>query len=252
MNRIILIIAIIGSLVSCKQDNYLMYTEADRLQFGPVPEKIYIAQAELEDTLKSYTFLKQPITKLRDTVYFDLYTMGNVSDRERAYSLVQEEMPGVENAVAGVHYVDFTDDAVKPLYTIPAGRNHVRVPVVLIRDDAYLSAKYYLKLKVKENESFKLGDARRTWRKLVIADMLLKPAAWNDRVFGTYSQEKHKFMTQQTGIDWDQAYILSVNADVTLTYYWQAKFRELLYSYNQDPTNPVRPLVDEFGKEISF
>ncbi|WP_316819217.1 DUF4843 domain-containing protein [Pedobacter nyackensis] len=252
MNRIYILLLVVCFATACKKDNYLVFNEVDRLQFGPVPEKIYLPQSAMEDTLKAYTFLTQPISRVRDTMYFDLYTMGNVSKVDRLYKIEQELVKGAGNAEPGLHYVPFNDPAVRNLYTIPANSNHVKVPVILLKDASLQTAKYTLKLKVSENENFKTGDVRKTWRKLIIADILIKPAAWNDRVLGTYSQVKHRFMIQQTGLDWDQAYIVSVNSDVTLTYYWQAKFRELLYNYNNDPDNEDGPLTDEFEKEVTF
>ena len=57
---------------------------------------------------------------------------------------------------------------------------------------------------------------------------------------------------EQTGLKWDDEYLETILSDVSMGYYWQGKFRELLYAYNHDPENKDVPLKDENGWEVKF
>lgn len=248
----VLIFVFILVFLGCRQDEYLLYRDDSRLQFGPIPEKIYVEAAEWEDTLKMYSFLSRPIEKLLDTVYFDLYNIGPLIGEDRPYKLRQTLLDSVNNALPGIHYKAFDDPDVVPLYIIPANSSHVKVPIILMRDTSLESKVYTLKFEIEENEYFKLGDWRKTWRKLVLSEILQRPTLWLDAVFGSYSKVKHRFMIEQTGLKWDDDYLSIVKSDVTMSYYWQRKFQELLYEYNNNSENENVPLYDEYGREVKF
>lgn len=251
MRKIIISVVVAGLFIACQQDEYMVYEDNARLQFGPAPDKIYTQQAEWEDTLKAFSFLSVAAEKIQDTVYFDIYSIGPVSAVERSYQLEQVMLDSVDNAVSGLHFKSFDDPEVSGLYVIPAYSAHASVPVVLMRDTSLESREYVLKFRIKENKNFKLGDRGKQWRKLVLSDVLLKPTLWMTN-FGTYSKVKHRFMMEQTGIKWDDEYFASIKSDVAMLYYWQRKFQELLYNYNHDPENKDVPLRDENGREVIF
>lgn len=57
MKRELIILAVVvGLFGACSNDEYMVYEDGSRLQFGPTPDKIYIQQAEWEDTLKAFSF----------------------------------------------------------------------------------------------------------------------------------------------------------------------------------------------------
>lgn len=252
MRKIILVAVLFILLGACSQSEYMMYDDYARLQFGPTPDKIYIQQSEWEDTLKTFSFLSLPTDKIQDTVYFDIYSIGVVSNDVRHYELEQIMLEETDNAVPGVHYKSFDDTEVKDLFVIPQNSAHALVPIILLRDTSLETKEYVLKFRIKENADFKLGDSRKCWRKLIMADVLLQPNNWIVGYFGTYSKVKHRFMMAQTGLEWDEEYINSIKSDVSLCYYWQRKLQELLYDYNNDPANEDTPLLDENGYEVKF
>lgn len=251
MKRIMILVALIGMLVACKQDEYMVYEDYDRLQFGPTPDKIYTQKSEWEDTLKTFSFLSVAEDKVLDTVYFDVYSIGLLSTVDRFYELEQVVIDSIYNAEPGIHFKAFDDPEVSELYVIPANSAHAVVPVVLMRDTSLESREYVLKFRIKENENFKRGDRGKCWRKLILSDVLLKPTLWPSN-FGTYSKVKHKFMMEQTGMKWDDEYLATIRSDVSMGFYWQRKFQKLLYDYNHDPDNKDVPLRDENGREVKF
>lgn len=257
MKRNIIILAVIAGWLfyACQDDNYLTYEDGARLQFGPTPDKIYNQASEWEDTLKAFTFLSVAADKMLDTVYFDIYSIGAPSEVERRYELEQVMLDSANNALAGTHYKAFDDPEVKGLYVIPAHRAHAVVPIVLMRDASLETAEYVLKFRIKENENFQIGDRGKRWRKLVLADILIKPNNWNDvidRTFGIYSKAKHRFMQEQTHMKWDDQDLANIYADNTLLGYWQRRFQKLLHEYNNNPDNEDVPLRDENGNIVQF
>lgn len=239
-------------LAACQNEQYMVYEDDARLQFGPTPDKIYTAQSSYEDTLKNFSFLSVPSDKKVDTVYFDLYCMGRVSDVDRPYKLKQVVLDSVTNAEAGVHFMDFDDPNLEDMYVMPAHSSHALVPVIVLRDTSLSSKEYVLEFKIEENEYFKLGDSTLMWRRLIVADVVVKPTLWPDALFGRYSKVKHRFMQDQTGMLWDDEDIKAATSDVSMQYYWQGRFQKLLYDYNNDPANEDVPLRDEEGILVEF
>lgn len=252
--KIIILATIIGIFCACKQDEYMVYEDQDRLQFGPTPDKIYTQKSEWEDTLKTFSFLSVAADKVMDTVYFDIYSIGLIRAVDRSYELEQVVIDSTDNAEPGVHFKAFDDPEVRGLYVIPANSAHAVVPIVLMRDTSLESREYVLKIRVKENENFKRGDRVKCWRKLMLSDILPKPTLWAkmEGYFGTYSKVKHKFMMEQTGMKWDDEYLATIQYDVSMGYYWSRKFQELLYVYNHNPENEDVPLRDEYGRDVKF
>lgn len=240
---------------SCRKDSYLHFEDDARLQFGPTPDKMYNTSANLHDTVKAFTFLTRPADVERDTLYFDLYLLGNVASTDRAYQLKQAQLNEVENAIPGIHFVPFDDPSIKHLYVLPANKAHVKVPVVLLKDATLSESDYQLRFKIAENENFKIGDTRLNWRKVIIADVLIVPSSWVVGYYGTYSRVKHRFMMQQTGMEWDELYFNVIKTDVTMNLYWQGKLRQLLHEFNTNQENIDKgdaPLMDENNRAVTF
>lgn len=252
MNRIIYFLILVFSLsfIGCKKSPYLIYNDVARLQFGPVKSAMYSQGSAFQDSLKQQTFAYLDTSKLVDTVYFDIYTMGDVSTQDRQFNLVQEQVSQSENAVAGVHFKQLTDPEVAANFVIKAGEMHTRVPVILLRDPSLREKSVTLKLAVAENEYFKKGQENLTWRKLVFTDKLSQPTAWNAGMLGKYSEVKHRFMISVTEQKWDNELITYLARDVQAQHYWLGKIKTALLQYNH--ANPDKPLEDEDGERVVF
>ncbi len=251
-----LIIIPLVTLLSCSKEQYNLYSEADRIEFGPATKYIYSSSYQLYDTLKSFTFVYEDASVIQDTVFFDIYTMGNVTDKDRAFKLKQVQVDGADNCVAGVHYKAFNDASVSKHYVIKAGHNHESIPIVFLRDASLKVKSYVLRVEIEENENFKPGETYKLWRKVYVADRLVRPNSWNTTVekyyLGTYSYVKHSWMVAQTGLKWDEEMLAPIVASYAEISYWKGKFKELLYAYNSNPANPNVPLTDETGQLVTF
>ncbi|MFX1706997.1 DUF4843 domain-containing protein [Chitinophaga sp. CC14] len=254
MKQILTVALLTTLLAACKKDQYYLYNDIARLQFGPAPERIYTTSFEMADTVKPYTFYYEPATTIQDTVFFDIYAIGGVSGNDRPFILEQVTLNGEENAIPGTHYKAFSDPSLKEVYVIKAGEVHASVPVILLRDASLKKKNVKLQIQVKANDQFQPGEIRKLWRRVNLTDMLSQPAAWNASAvqyyWGKYSQVKHSFMINQTGEKWDEEFLTYVNTDYALLTFWRLKLRTLLTDYNN--AHPGEPLTDETGETVVF
>lgn len=253
MKRIIYIaISIVLLINACKEADFQQYVDKDRLQFGPnQPDLIYRSDYEtnwkFQDTTKSYSFYFEEEDVTVDTLYFDLYTLGRVTDYDRPYRLIQVQEPGIDNAVAGTHYQAFDDAKSQDLYVVKAGQSHIRVPLVFLRDPSLKEKPYLLSIRLQPNEHFDLGPTTNIWRKATVVDRLLRPTAWTNSYWGVYSLTKHQFMIDATGQKWDQEMMENLAYDETT--YYRAVLKQALAEYNNEHNTP---LTDEDGNEVIF
>lgn len=254
--NILVFLGFLTIVSSCKEAEFMEYQDEDRIQFGPNnPDLIYRSDYEtqwkFQDTTKGYSFYFEKEEVTVDTLFFDLYTLGRVVDYDRPYKLVQTEEEGVKNAKAGIHYQAFDAPESKELYVVEAGKAHVRVPIVLFRDESLKDDPYILSFKIQENEHFKLGAATNTWRKATVADKLIQPPAWDaigtQYYWGAYSTVKHQFMIDASGLEWDQEVMASLAYDETT--YFRAVFKKALTDYNSSHSEPLR---DENNQLVVF
>ena len=250
----ILISMLIIGVASCKKDQYYLYNDVARVQFGPDPSRIYTASYNLADTLKPYTFYYEDASVQEDTVFFDIYAIGGISEKDRSFTLEQEQVAGENNAVAGTHYVGLHDPRATKNFIIKAGTVHTSVPIILLRDASLKTHTYVLKFKVAANENFQLGEVSNLWRKITFTDGLSQPAAWDATFtryyYGDYSITKHAFMIEATSQKWDQDFLLEIRSDYALLQYWIGTVKIALINYNN--AHPGNPLRDENGDLVIF
>lgn len=80
--------------------------------------------------------------KLRDTLYFKLWVMGNISTHDRRLVLKQSVLSSTDSssyanknvAVAGVNYVAFDDPEMEKFLIIPPDSSYVYIPVIMTYD----------------------------------------------------------------------------------------------------------------------
>lgn len=214
------------SLSSCEKDLEVYNTETCRLNFYYDLN----SRAGFNESLArtTYSFIYGSSDRERDTLWFDVQTMGFTSDHERPVTLQQLPSDGVQ-AVPGKHYVAFDDPSVSHLYVIPANRATTKLPVIILRDPSLKNEAVTLKFGFKENEYFQLGFEEFSTRLIEMTDMLSEPSAWNaaypipgleryfpqyalhcSDYFGEYGVVKHQFLIEQTGKKWDDEYIESL------------------------------------------
>lgn len=230
---------------ACKENQYYLFNDVGRLQFGPTPNLIYQSGSNLADTLKRYTFVYESEETTQDTVFFDLYAVGGPSDRDRPFRLVQEEVRAANNAVANVHYKSFDHPDLYDDYVIKAGKVHARIPVVLFRHPSLKETPVVLKLTIEANEYFEKGDVLNLWRKVEFSDELTQPVRWDawfiQYAAGVYSKRKHQFMIEVTGQRWDAEFLDLIISNTSIRTYWIAVVKNAWMDYNNvHPGNPMR------------
>ncbi|MFV0592017.1 MAG: DUF4843 domain-containing protein [Draconibacterium sp.] len=252
--KLIALSVIVTFMVSCEDDYFYYDTNNAILQFGPELERIYNSNYNLADTAKSFTFVYEDPSVMQDTAFLDLYAIGGPTDTDRPFAIKQVIVDDTLNAEPGVHYIPFNDPSVSGLYVIKTGQVHLRVPIVLLRDESLKNATYVLKIELEGNDYFSLGDPDLLWRKLYSSDQVTRPNLWNSTMekyyFGKYSKVKHRFLIEQTGEKWDDEFFTALRADSGYMYYWKTKAKTALSDYNNE--HPDDPLRDEDGELVVF
>lgn len=253
MKKMILMLMVALTIASCKKDQYYLFNDAARIQFGPSRDRIYDPAYNLTDTLKPITFFYDEPSITEDTVFFDVYAIGRVANVDRSFTLEQVQVSNVLNAIPGTHYVAFNEPRASRHYVIKADSVHAKVPIIILRDPGLKTSTPVLKFNVVTDKNFQVGEIKNLWRKVVMTDRLSQPAAWNATItlfFGKYSVEKHKFMIETTGDKWDQAYFTYVMTDFSMVQYYQAIFQTAVLDYNK--AHPGEPKRDENKELITF
>lgn len=234
------------SMTSCERDLPLYDTDTCRLNF------YYglASRANYKESLShsSYSFVYGDASRQRDTLWFEVETMGFVSDKDRPVALEQISGEG-ENAVPGTHYVPFNDPSLASLYVIPAGKARTKLPVVVLRDASLKSETVTLTFTIKANDYFVQGYPEYTTRVLDFTDQLAEPSRWNydyptqwagyfyhfSDYFGAYGLVKHQFLIEQSGNKWDDEYIDSLmNGDGDYLMYICKKMSKRLKEVNAE------------------
>lgn len=256
MKKIIYLLCLIctlGVFTSCEKDLEVYNTETCRLNFYYELNSRAGFNEELART--AYSFIYGEADRQRDTLWFDVQTMGFTYDYDRPVVLEQLPSEGVQ-AVPGKHYVAFNDPAVSHLYVIPAGKATTKLPVIILRDPSLKNEAVSLKFGFKENEYFKLGFEEFSTRLIEMTDMLSEPSKWNaaypipgleryypqyamhlSDYFGVYGVVKHQFLIEQTGKKWDDEYIESlIKGDSNYLKYLVRKMSARLSEVNAERT----------------
>lgn len=240
------LLATVICATSCEKDLPVYDTETCRINFD------YNSRTMNTDMLETYSFVYHGNVQ-QDTVWVTVNTMGFLSDEDRYFELQQVESADTLNAVAGKHYVSFDD--MKQYYFIPAGANTATVPVVLLRDASLESDQYLLKFELKENDNFKKGYDRYSYRKIFVTDQLAEPSSWNSYFLyyyiGLYTTALHRFIIDVTGEKWDDDYIATACSDGGFVYYIGGWLKNKLAEVNAErAAQGLDPLMNDDGTPV--
>ncbi len=221
-------LCLLGAVTACNDDNGMeKYDTPDcRLNFLYYDRDSSLVDAgDVTDEMRFYSFsfvLASAVDAERDTVWFEVETMGFLSDEPRPVGLRQIAVEGVKNAEPGKHYVAFDDPEVAALYRVAARQNRTRIPVIVLRkDDALQDTTVVLKFGFKDNGYFLPGYEGLDSRTMEITDRLAQPENWYTRLawggyynlkalVGPYGEMKHRLMIEWTEKPWDAEYIEEV------------------------------------------
>lgn len=232
----------LSTLFSCSANEFNLYSDVARLQFGT-------------DTLKRFSFFYSKDDVIQDTIFFNIYTIGKPCNYDRAFRLVQLQMENSENAIPNLHYKAFDSYEMKEKYMIPKNAVQTLVPIVLLRDASLKEKTVFLKFRIESNNEFLVGDSLFIWRKIEFTAQLSRPSKWDEvgGALGEYSFVKHAWMIKVTGFKWDNDY-LSYIAPLFAEYdYICSTLRlELLRENREREERGEEKMKDENGVEITF
>lgn len=226
-----LVIVLMAVATSCEKDLEVYSDPTCRLNFYYDIETVGDFKPEMARAAYSFVYGSPDLE--RDTVWFEVESMGFVADFDRPIALQQVDSVGVDNAVAGVHYIGFDDAQLAKYYVMPAGKARTRLPIVILRDASLKDKAVVLKVRIRANDNFVNGYAPLAERVLTFTDHLSEPSRWNYQYpywgsytisfadyFGEYGPVKHQFLINETGEKWDDDYIdgLMTGDDMYLMY----------------------------------
>lgn len=215
--NILLGLSCLGLATSCEKDLTPYSDPQARLNFTfySYNGEPILSSLNSQETESFYSFkLKSSVAGKEltsDTVWFEVATMGFLSEADRTVELEQIEADTLTNAVPGVHYVKFDEPQLLAKSFVPAGQNTAKIPVVLLRDASLKTQDIVLRFTFKSNSYFVPGYKDFVTRTLFVTDRLSKPTKWNtyylDYTFGEYGAKKHELMIAWTGKAWDDDYL---------------------------------------------
>lgn len=201
------------------------------------------------DTLQAKSFIYDPPSVLKDTVHLYVQIVGRNVKKDRQIKIEQVIDTGNVNvAVAGEHFLAFTDPEFSKHLMIKADSGSVKLPIVLYRHDILKKKSFTLKVRLLESGDFKLGESTNLVRTIVFSDKLEKPSYW-DRwggylakwYLGAYGPVKHRFMIDVTGLKIDDKFLEGFVRNATLRNFYMTLFKDKLREYNDaHPDNPLR------------
>ncbi len=258
-------------MVACQKSEIPVYSGDTLVQF--------------QDTIpQGYTFLYEPSSISRDTLWVPIRVIGGTTSHDRAVKLTQvqeyrdsliydqsgkqigiEKVPVLFTAVAGKHYVDFDQPAMKDLLVVKSGQVDALLPIILLRDPSLTNNSYRLRLSFAANDNFRLGDSKLLEKLIQFSDRYERFYSWrfdnyNAPAFGTfgkYSQRKHEFMYETLGEPITEEWYQALAKEGAQNHY-QNIMREALSIFNNDPENiasgkaPMRETADEKSPLITF
>lgn len=267
-----IIMILLAIAAGCKKADYMLYNDGQRIQIA-------------DTTALSYSFLYKDASVTRDTVYVQMNTIGGIADHDRVITI--EQIPEYDityvrdpvtnkvtdstvkekpfKAVAGIHYIAFTDPTVKNLMVVRTDSAISKLPIILIRDTSLKTNSYRLRIKLIANDEFALGETKQVERTIVFSDRLERFESWKTDVssspayqsFGKYSTGKHQFMIDVLKTRIDEEWYKAIAAAGAITHY-KNLLRDALAAFNADPANiaagkaPVRETSDPASLIITF
>jgi len=233
MKRLLYIALIAMAVVTgCSKTEQLLYSDVSRVQVS-------------DTTTINSTFFYEAATKIRDTVYIQVNTIGKTENYDREVKLVQVTEMNVQNpAVPGVHYVAMDDPSIKSLMVVKANAVNAMIPVILLRDPSLKNNSYRLRLELTANQQFGLGELQSRGRAIRFSDRLERFYSWRldalpapaSNTFGKYSTRKHQFMIDVLHQQIDEAWYQAASSIGALSHY-KNLLGEALAAYNTDPAN---------------
>lgn len=234
--RILCVPVCFWAMIACQEEKLTEYQNDPRLSFGEKQESVVV---------QSFFVLNSKIG--RDTVFLQVETAGYPENYDRPFAIAQSNAGGMDAAVAGVHYLAFTDPEIQDKLFIPAGKVNALVPVIVFRDKSLQQEIFLLRVDILENEYFKPGLLNRTTCTVRISDKADKPLLWDsfwETWLGEWSSVKMKFIIDYVGLT-----DFSNKSSAAEAIYYRTKANEQLKIYNE--AHPEAPLCTDHNAALT-
>lgn len=248
-NLIYILAVLLLGIAGCEQQSVLKYENDPRLYFFKGRDYSQTPQLVQGDSV-AQSFFILPDNQMEDTVRIVIETMGLTSDQPRPFTLVQTNAGEADAAVAGKHYMAFDSEEMKKNMMIPAGSVRYYMPLIVLRGDPLMETSVLrLKLKIVEDEHFKVGLETQSELLVKMTAMPERPSNWGSwqYTFGKWGPKKMWFLVHQMGMT-----DFTLPADYAYQTYLNSLFIEKLAEYNANPNNPDVPLKEADGTEVSY
>lgn len=248
------------SFSSCEKELQVFNDQTSCLNFF-YGDDVETSELKEEETKTSYSFVYAGSTVTIDTIWFNLRTQGFVYDYARPYEVEQVMVEGANNAVAGKHYVAFTESSNASLYQIPANTSRGKMPIIVLRDASLADGDVVLQVRIKPNDYFQSGYKAFQTRTLTISASLSQPDNWTYDYplnvaysLGDWGPVKHQWLIDHTGEKWDADYIEELfNGDSAYLDYIIAKLTIVLAEENEErAAQGLDPICEEDGTPVYF
>ena len=241
MNKLFLYIAIVLTALAtaCESDMDMYSTQTEWLAF-----RFYSDQ----DSIARKTFIYDPEEVSSDTIYLPIHLIGWLVDYDRPVSVEQVMVEGEENAVAGVHFVDFNSEEWKPNMVIRANDGEPQISIAVLRDPSLQNGDHILRLKIVANEYFQPWNEKEIYKDIIITEQLTRPEHWFDFYFGVWGPVKHRFLmdTFET-LTWDDEFFELLQQDYPYCEYLIGEAQKALDEENQRREEQGLPPLAEEG-----
>lgn len=181
---LVCLISLLGT--SCENDGFYYQDEPRIRLVGP---EIWTLKT---DSLE-FSFVVYPEDVTSYQMDIEAHIMGTVAEHDRTLKLAVDA--GKTTATDNQYTVPNT-------VTIPAGNDKAVFPVILKRDASLANKTVRLYIKVDYSDDFKTGVNEENHLLLKWNDQLSQPKNWETELktyFGTYSDEKYRFMLNNAG-----------------------------------------------------
>ena len=230
INKYILWLLPVFGLFACEDEMGVYNSPENRLNFIYEP-------FTMADTVIPRTFVYDVETRVFDTVWLEVETMGYVEDHERSFALEQVKKGEGEQAVVGKHYIAFDDAEVKDLMVMGTNQVIARIPVIFLRDVSLKTEKRRLEMTIVENDYFKRGIDADCDFMIQTTELAEEPTNWASTwksYFGEWSSQKMWFIVTYLGLDDFEA-----EYDAGYKKYLKQKAHSKLNEYNETHDEPL-------------
>jgi hypothetical protein len=190
MKKFVLISAVLAvAFCACKKDLPLTYNSHDNVYFDVTPA---ISGDDADSIVYSFAFNPG---KSMDTVWLNVNVAGNATSTDRKFKIVVTD--SLTTAKPTLDY-----EALKPEYTMPAGKGVFSVPIIVYSQDTLLNTKQLtLRLALQETSDFGVALHEVDTARILLSNSLQKPDWWDIWIgnIGTYSRVKFELFIRVTG-----------------------------------------------------